>query len=88
MFVNLQNLTNLNVQNLTMPLITNAQTMIRNCPKLSNESLDQILNMMTVTSLDGSSKTLAYIGLTSTQAAVCETFQISNNSRMDNRILI
>ena len=73
MFVNLQNLTNLNVQNLTMPLITNAQTMIRNCPKLSNESLDQIMNLMTVTSLDGSSKTLAYIGLTSAQAAICET---------------
>ena len=73
MFNYAPNLVNLNVQNMSLPLLTNAQSMFNYCPNLSNESLDQILNMMTVTSLDGSSKTLAYIGLKSNQAAICET---------------
>lgn len=72
MFNSAPGLVNLNVQNMSLPLLTNAQSMF-NCPNLSNESLDQILNLMTVTSLDGSSKTLAYIGLKADQAAICET---------------
>lgn len=71
MFNNSWRLVNLNVENMSLPLVTNAQSMFNNCLNLSETSLDQIMNLMTVTSLSGSSKTLAYLGLTQNQVNLC-----------------
>ena len=62
----------------TIPLldtssVTNMTRMFSSCPSLSNESLNNILTMcINATSYTGT-KTLAYIGLSSTQRTTCQS---------------
>lgn len=59
--------------------VTTMQTMFTNCSSLSNDSLNNILYMCAhTTNSYTATKTLAYIGLSSAQAAICQT--LSNYS--------
>lgn len=67
----------------TVPLLntskaTNVSGMFSGCTSLSNESLNNILAMCTNATSYTRTKTLKYIGLTSTQATTCQS--LSNYS--------
>lgn len=53
--------------------VTNFQDAFKNCEFLSNDSLNNILKMCINAQKYNSTKTLAYIGLTSSQATTCTT---------------
>ena len=56
--------------------VTNMWNMVKNCPALSNDSLNNILAMLTNASAyieQGTNMTLKWIGLSSTQATTCTT---------------
>jgi len=60
----------------TIPLlntakVTNMQNMFRNCSALTNDSLNNVLAMCVGASAYSGTKTLKYIGLSSTQATTC-----------------
>lgn len=57
---------------LNTSLVTNMNDAFKNCNNLTQQSLNNILEMCISATLI-STKTLKYIGLSSTQAAVCET---------------
>lgn len=60
------------VPQFSIPLVTSLQNMFNNCTSLSDDSLNNIMAMcISATSYTGT-KTLAYLGLTSTQATVCQ----------------
>lgn len=53
--------------------VTNMWNMFNNCPALSNDSLNNILTMLTNATTYTNTKTLKFIGLSSTQATTCTT---------------
>lgn len=56
------------------PNVITAETMFQNCSSLTEQSLNNILGTcITMTKISSSSKTLKYIGLTSSQATTCES---------------
>lgn len=75
MFQNCRNLVTIPVLNTGKIKTTNMQNMFQNCTNLSNESLNNILQMCINATLitSASYKKLSYIGLSSTQAATCQT---------------
>ena len=70
MFNSCSNLETIPVLNTS--LVTNMNDAFKNCNNLTQQSLNNILEMCISATLI-STKTLKYIGLSSTQAAVCET---------------
>lgn len=56
---------------LTLTRATNLRDTFLNCPNLSNDTLNNIMAMCISATSYASTKTLAYIGLTSTQATTC-----------------
>ncbi len=52
---------------------TNLQSMFTNCTSLTNESLNNIMEMLIGATSYGGTKTLKNIGLSSTQATTCQT---------------
>jgi len=62
------------IPKLNIAKVTNLQSSFSMCNKLTNDSLDNILYMLanaTAYNNQGTNKTLAYIGLSSTQATTC-----------------
>ena len=62
----------------TIPLlntsnVTSMRNMFQNCTSLSDDSLNNILAMLTNATAFTGTKTLAYIGLSETQATTCTT---------------
>ena len=53
--------------------VTGINNMVNNCSSLSNDSLNNILAMLTNATSYTGTKTLAYIGLSETQATTCTT---------------
>lgn len=60
-----------NFPQLSIPKVTNMKNMFRACESLSNESLNNILAMLASATSYNSTKTLAFIGLSSAQATTC-----------------
>ena len=62
---------------LLFPKVTSFSGVFNNCSNLSNESLNNILqiciNMLSAQYVAANRRTLSYIGLSSTQAATCQT---------------
>lgn len=52
--------------------VTNMRNCYRDCSSLSNDSLNNVLKMCINATSYNSTKTLAYIGLSSTQATICQ----------------
>lgn len=68
----LENLPVINMEN--VPNISYIASMVTSCPKLTNESLNNILtSLLMIPSTATGTKTLKYIGLSSTQATTCTT---------------
>lgn len=74
MFASCYELTDIEVLDTSTLANTGMRNMFNGCTKLSNESLNNILQMCinAVKITDSSYKTLAYIGLTSAQATICQ----------------
>lgn len=73
MFYQCSELTNLDVSNFDINKVTKINGMFEGCLKLSNESLNSIMKMCINGTSYARTKTLKYIGLTSTQATTCQT---------------
>ena len=62
------------IPQLDTSVVTNMNGMFRSCTSLSNDSLNNILAMLTnAIAYTGTTKTLKYIGLSETQATTCTT---------------
>lgn len=79
-FDSCSNLINLNVDNLDLSNVSYFEYMFGGCEALSNTSLNSILSA--IKTISSGTKTLAYIGLTQTQATTCTT--LSNWSACQN----
>ena len=68
------------VPQLNTSLVADMMTAFRNCYRLSDESLNNILGMcINATNISSAYRTLAYIGLSSTQATTCQTLSNWND---------
>ena len=71
MFSNCKSLTTIPLLNTSN--VTNMSSMFYGCDSLTNDSLNNILAMLTNATSYVSTKTLAYVGLSSEQASTCTT---------------
>ena len=71
MFTGCKSLTTIPLLN--MSNVTNMSSMFNGCTSLTNDSLNNILAMLTNATSYVSTKTLAYVGLSSEQASTCTT---------------
>lgn len=73
MFYGCALLENLDVSNFDINKVTNMNNMFEKCSKLSNDSLNSIMKMCINGTSYAGTKTLKYIGLSSTQATTCQS---------------